>query len=88
MATDRISAYDVILNQTDPGQGQVLTGLSLYFFDYLDTPNHMVTTDLAGVPGWSDELEELPGRSMVVRRAEVIPRGVCGPGLPLRVIVA
>ncbi len=73
VATDRISAYDVILNQTIPDKGKVLAGLSLYFFDYLDTPNHLVTTDISGVPGLGDELEELRGRSMVVRRAEVIP---------------
>ncbi len=73
VATDRISAYDVILNQTIPEKGKVLAGLSLYFFDYLDTPNHLVTTDLSGVPGLGGELEELQGRSMVVRRAEVIP---------------
>jgi phosphoribosylaminoimidazole-succinocarboxamide synthase len=74
VATDRISAYDVILNQVIPDKGRVLTGVSLHFFDYLDTPNHLITTDLDGVPGLTDrELAELRGRAMVVRRAEVIP---------------
>ena len=74
VATDRISAYDVILNQQIPDKGKVLAGLSLYFFDYLDTPNHLVGTDLSRVPGLDeDDLEGLRGRSMVVRRAEVIP---------------
>ncbi len=74
VATDRISAYDVILNQPIPDKGRVLTGLSLHFFDYLDTPNHLVTTDLSGVAELSGSaLQELSGRAMVVRRAEVIP---------------
>ena len=74
VATDRISAYDVILTQPIPDKGRVLTGLSLHFFDLLDTPNHLLTTDLGGVaeltPG---DREELAGRAMVVRRAEVVP---------------
>jgi phosphoribosylaminoimidazole-succinocarboxamide synthase len=74
VATDRISAYDVILNQTIPDKGRVLTGVSLHFFDLLDTPNHLVTTDLDSVEGLtSGERSELAGRAMVVRRAEVVP---------------
>lgn len=74
VATDRISAYDVILNQTIPDKGRVLTGLSLHFFDLLDTPNHLVTTDLSTIEGLDDEeREDLAGRAMVVRRAEVVP---------------
>jgi phosphoribosylaminoimidazole-succinocarboxamide synthase len=74
VATDRISAYDVILNQTVPDKGKILTGLSLHFFDLLDTPNHLVTTDLSDIGGLNDEdLAELQGRAMVVRRAEVVP---------------
>ena len=73
-ATDRISAYDVILNQTIPDKARVLTGLSLHFFDLLDTPNHLVSTDLSNVDGLSEaDHEELTGRAMVVRRAEVVP---------------
>jgi len=74
VATDRISAYDVILDQTIPDKGRVLTGVSLHFFDLLDTPNHLVTTDLSGIPDLSEvNQRELSGRTMVVRRAEVIP---------------
>lgn len=74
VATDRISAYDVILDQTIPDKGRVLTGLSLHFFDLLDAPNHLVTTDLAGIEGLTeDDLEQLTGRAMVVRKAEVVP---------------
>lgn len=74
VATDRISAYDVILNQTIPDKGKVLTGLSLHFFDLLDTPNHLVTTDLSGIDGVTEEeVADLTGRAMVVKKAEVIP---------------
>jgi phosphoribosylaminoimidazole-succinocarboxamide synthase len=74
VATDRISAYDVILNQTIPDKGRVLTGLSLHFFDLLKAPHHLIGTDLSGIEGISEtELTELQGRSMVVRRAEVVP---------------
>ena len=71
--TDRISAYDVVLNQPIPEKGKVLTGLSLHFFDLLETPNHLVTTDLSGIDGLtSADRANLSGRAMVVRRAEVI----------------
>jgi phosphoribosylaminoimidazole-succinocarboxamide synthase len=74
VATDRISAYDVILNQEIPDKGKVLTGVSLHFFDLLDTPNHLVTTDLSDVDGLTEEDRSmLAGRAMVVRRAEVVP---------------
>ena len=49
VATDRISAYDVILPDPIPDKGRVLTGLSLHWFDVLDVPNHLLTTDLSGV---------------------------------------
>lgn len=74
VATDRISAYDVILNQTIPDKGRVLTGLSLHFFDLLDTANHLESTDLSQVEALEDdERDDLEGRSMIVRRAGVIP---------------
>ena len=74
VATDRISAYDVILNQAIPEKGRVLTGLSLHFFDLLDVPNHFMSTDLIAIDGLADhERADLEGRAMVVRRAEVIP---------------
>jgi phosphoribosylaminoimidazole-succinocarboxamide synthase len=74
VATDRISAYDVILDQLIPDKGRVLTGVSLHFFELLETPNHLLTTDLSGVPELTeDDRADLHGRAMVVRRAEVIP---------------
>ncbi|MCP4845922.1 MAG: phosphoribosylaminoimidazolesuccinocarboxamide synthase [Actinomycetia bacterium] len=73
VATDRISAYDVILPDTIPDKGRVLTGLSLHWFDYLETPNHLLTTDLSGLDLTAPELADLEGRAMIVRRADVIP---------------
>jgi phosphoribosylaminoimidazole-succinocarboxamide synthase len=74
IATDRISAYDVILNQTIPDKGRVLTGLSLHFFDLLDMPNHLVSTDLGEVQALEDDQRsDLEGRAMIVKRAEVVP---------------
>ena len=74
VATDRISAYDVVLPDPIPDKGRVLTGLSLHWFDVLDVPNHLLTTDLSGVSALTAaDREELAGRAMIVRRAEVIP---------------
>ena len=74
VASDRISAYDVVLSDFIPDKGRVLTGLSLFFFDFLDTPNHLLSTSLADLGDVSDtDPEWLTGRSMIVRRAEVIP---------------
>ena len=69
VASDRISAYDVVLPDPIPDKGKVLTGLSLFFFDLLDTPNHLLDTDLSGL----DVPTEWQGRAMVVKRAEVVP---------------
>ncbi len=77
VASDRISAFDVVLPTLIPDKGRVLTGLSVHWFHQLDTPNHLITTDLDGIDGLAgltdEEWDGLRGRSMVVRRAEVIP---------------
>lgn len=74
VATDRISAYDVILDDPIPDKGRVLTGVSLHFFDMLDTPHHLLTTDLSELTMLSEEQHaDLAGRAMIVRRCEVIP---------------
>ncbi len=74
VATDRISAYDVILPDPIPDKGRVLTGLSLFFFDLLETPNHLVGTDLSAISGLTEaDRADLAGRAMVVKRASVIP---------------
>jgi phosphoribosylaminoimidazole-succinocarboxamide synthase len=73
VATDRISAYDCMLEPDIPDKGKVLTGLSLFWFDLIGLDNHFVSTDLSGVDVSLDERKWLSGRSMVVRRAAVIP---------------
>jgi len=74
VASDRISAYDVVLPDPIPDKGRVLTGLSLFFFDLLDIPNHLLSTTLTELWDMSDtDREWLSGRSMIVRRSEVIP---------------
>src|ERR1700681_73929 len=67
VATDRISAFDYILATCIPDKGRVLTQMSLFWFDFLrDTvPNHLLSTDMPGLP------EELEGRSMWVKRADM-----------------
>ena len=74
VASDRISAYDVVLEDEIPDKGRILTGLSRYFFELLEVPNHFLTLDLGEVANL-DETERswLAGRAMVVRRAQVVP---------------
>jgi phosphoribosylaminoimidazole-succinocarboxamide synthase len=76
VASDRLSAYDVILPTTIPDKGAVLTGLSVWWFAQLADvlPNHLVTARVSELP---EELhahaEELRGRSMLCRRLEMVP---------------
>ncbi|TML01450.1 MAG: phosphoribosylaminoimidazolesuccinocarboxamide synthase [Actinobacteria bacterium] len=76
VATDRISAFDVVLPQAIPDKGRVLTGLSLYWFDRTShlVANHLITADASAFPEpFGDDREWLAGRAMQVRRAEVVP---------------
>jgi phosphoribosylaminoimidazole-succinocarboxamide synthase len=74
VTTDRISAFDVVLDAPIPHKGQVLTGVSLHWFDLLDTPHHLISADATEIPGITDDqIADYAGRSMLVHRAEVIP---------------
>jgi phosphoribosylaminoimidazole-succinocarboxamide synthase len=74
VASDRISAYDVVLGEPIPDKGRVLTSLSEFWFDRLDTPHHFITSSIADIDGIDgDDRDYLAGRSMIVRRADVIP---------------
>jgi phosphoribosylaminoimidazole-succinocarboxamide synthase len=75
VATDRISAYDWVLPTGIPDKGRVLTGLSAFWFDRIDAPNHLITCDLdrAGLRLGDADRAALEGRTMLVRKAEVIP---------------
>jgi phosphoribosylaminoimidazole-succinocarboxamide synthase len=74
--TDRISAFDVVLNQGVPGRGIVLTQLSDFWFRRLRgiCPNHLVTTDWSAMPEEVlEQGERLKGRTMIVRKVEIVP---------------
>jgi phosphoribosylaminoimidazole-succinocarboxamide synthase len=76
VTTDRISAFDVVLPTPIPDKGRVLTGLSLFWFEQTGdlVPNHVVSTSVdAFPPEYAEHREELAGRSMLVRRARMIP---------------
>jgi phosphoribosylaminoimidazole-succinocarboxamide synthase len=76
VATDRISAFDVVLPQPIPDKGRVLTGLSLHWFALTGhvVANHLLSADVSAFPAaFAGEAEYLAGRAMLVRRAEVIP---------------
>lgn len=68
VASDRISAYDHILDSEIPDKGRVLTAMSVFFFDHLDSPNH-----LAGPPDDTRIPEEVLGRALVVEQLEMLP---------------
>ena len=74
VATDRISAYDVIMPTGIPDKGRILTALSLFWFDFLSdvTPNHVITTDVGQMgPEVQTQADTLHGRSMLCRKADV-----------------
>ena len=74
VATDRISAFDHILPTGIPRKGEVLTRFSEFWFARLDVPNHFLTTDLGSLPLPEDvDLAALTGRSMVVKKTNVVP---------------
>src|SRR5215471_17137630 len=76
VATDRISAFDVVMGNGVPGKGVVLTQMAKFWFDRLGdaVPHHLVSTDVTDVPGLTgDERGALAGRVMLCRRTQVIP---------------
>jgi phosphoribosylaminoimidazole-succinocarboxamide synthase len=85
ITTDRISAFDAILPTGIPDKGKILTQMSLYWAEELETFYHNISTDLNQMPE-AFRKPELEGRTMLVERAEVIPfecvvRGyLCGSG--------
>ncbi|MDP6410118.1 MAG: phosphoribosylaminoimidazolesuccinocarboxamide synthase [Planctomycetota bacterium] len=76
VTTDRISAFDVVMNEGIPGKGQVLTRIAAWWFEATSDllPNHLLSTSIDDVPGldatWRAALE---GRIMIVRRARPTP---------------
>jgi phosphoribosylaminoimidazole-succinocarboxamide synthase len=74
VASDRMSAFDVIMAEPIPDKGRVLTAMSAFWFELLAdlVPGHLISTDLADLPPEA-QLPELEGRVMLCRRAEMLP---------------
>src|SRR5438270_4396693 len=74
VATDRISAFDWVLPTPIPDKGHVLTALTLFWLDQLGVPNHLISTDLSELPAaFRERVDLLAGRTMLVRKAQVVP---------------
>src|SRR5947207_10380822 len=74
VATDRISAFDWVMPTGIPDKGRILTQLSAFWFDLLDVPNHLISTDIESInlpPGCDSR--ELAGRSTIVKKCRVAP---------------
>ena len=76
VATDRISAYDVVMAEPVPGKGRILTQISLFWFELLADiiPNHLISADVDQFPEVCHQYrDQLKGRSMLVKRTKVVP---------------
>lgn len=75
VTSDRISAFDVILAEPIPHKGRVLTAMTVHWLESLAdlAPSHLVTVDPARLPYEARSLEDVAGRAMLVRRAEMLP---------------
>ncbi len=76
IATDRVSAFDVVMGNGLPGKGIVLTQISKFWFDHFaqDFDHHLLSTDVKDVPGLSaEERKQLDRRIMLCRKTEVLP---------------
>src|SRR5436305_2437427 len=74
ISTDRISAFDWVMPSGIPDKGRILTQLSSFWFERLDVPNHVLSTDINTIdlpPG--TDAHELAGRSMIVKKCRVVP---------------
>ena len=74
VASDRLSAFDVVMGQPIPGKGALLTGMALFWFERLAhlCPNHLTGDDPESVVS-ADERAQVRGRSMLVKRLSPIP---------------
>src|SRR6201989_1825398 len=79
LTTDRISAFDVVMGETIPMKGAVLTQISAFWFNELEgvVPHHMITADadaiIAEVPALKAHRNEMLGRAMLCKRTTVFP---------------
>ena len=75
VASDRISAFDVVMEEPVPEKGRVLTGMTTFWLDKLAdiAPSHLVSVDPADFPAEVSGVPDVAGRAMFVRRAEMLP---------------
>jgi phosphoribosylaminoimidazole-succinocarboxamide synthase len=76
VASDRISAFDVVMSNGIPGKGKILTQISLFWFDLLKNicPHHVVTADVKHMPAHVQVYaEQLRGRAMLVKKLKILP---------------
>ncbi len=74
VATDRISAFDWVLPTGIPDKGCVLTGMTRFWLDLLKVPNHLLTMKVEEMPpAFAAQADQLRGRTMLVRKADVVP---------------
>ncbi len=76
VVTDRISAFDVVFDELIPDKGKVLNSISAFWFDFTEDilPNHVISTNPAEYPlGLSAYADELKGRSMWVKKVNMLP---------------
>ena len=85
VASDRLSAFDWVMPTPIPDKGRILTQLSLFWFNLLNVPNHVLSTDLKEMANpFLDRREQLEGRTMMVKKAQVVPIECVAPWLPRR----
>ena len=73
VASDRISAFDWVLPTVIPDKGRILTALTRFWLDFLNVPNHLISTDLADLGPAFAERSELEGRCCLVHKTQVVP---------------
>jgi phosphoribosylaminoimidazole-succinocarboxamide synthase len=75
VASDRISAFDVVFAESIPDKGRVLTAMTAFWAEQLAdvSPSHLVATDPASWPEAALEVPDVAGRGMLVRKAEMLP---------------
>lgn len=73
ISSDRISAFDWVLPTPIPDKGRVLTQISAFWFDLLQTPHHLLSLDVESLGLPAADAARLAGRSMIVRKCDVVP---------------
>src|SRR2546422_9384744 len=75
VASDRVSAFDVVMAEPIPDKGRVLTAMTAFWLDELAdiAPSHLVSVDPDAFPSEASAIPDNAGRTMLVRRADMLP---------------